>query len=118
MVGKIYNVKINNSPSHSNLEVAGNLVIKLHVPYSNEKVTIKVNPNITEYKEKAGNNVRQYTEIADTDETKTLSFDFHKNNIHNITISGKNYKIRLLNIGTALEQGQNFPYFEFYVEEL
>ena len=86
------------SPFHPELEVIGDLVIKLHVPYSDKKVTIKVNPNITEYKKKMSNNVRQYTETTDIAETKILSFDFQKNNVHTIMINGKNYKIRLLNM--------------------
>lgn len=117
MAGKIYNVKIINSPSHSNLEIAGDLVIKLHAPYSDKNVTIKINPNLVAYKEKITDNLQQYAKSFDIKDTKTLMFDFQKNNLHNITLENKNYEIKLMNIGKVSEQGQDFPTFEFMVSE-
>lgn len=117
MIDKIYNVKIINSPSHSNLEVAGGLVIKLHVPYSDKNVTVKINPNLMEYKEKVNDNLRQVSMSLDTKETKILNFDFQKNNIQNIAYENKNYEIKLMSIGKVSEQGQDFPTFEFMITE-
>ena len=117
MANKIYNVKITNSPFHSNLEVAGDLVFKLHVPYSDKDVTVKLNPNLVEYKEKISSNLRQYAKSLDTKDTITLMFDFQKNNVKNIAFEDKNYEIKLMNIGKMSEQGQDFPTFEFMVTE-
>lgn len=117
MAGKIYNVKIINSPSHSNLEVAGDLVIKLDAPYSDKNVTVKINPNLVAYKEKITDNLQQYTRSFDTKDTKTLIFDFQKNNVNNITFENKNYEIKLMNIGKVSEQEQDFSTFEFMVTE-
>lgn len=78
MSNTIWNIKLTSSPSYSNLEIAGELVIKLYMPYSNDKATIKVNPNIIEYRDDQGKNVRQFSISKDTDETKTLQFDFKK----------------------------------------
>ncbi len=117
MTSKIYNMKIINSPSHSSLEVAGELVIKLHVPYSDNNVTVKINPNLVEHKEKITDNLRQVSIFLDTKDTKTLMFDFQKNNAHNITFENKNYEIKLMSIGKVSEQGQDFPTFEFMVIE-
>jgi len=117
MANKIHNVKIINSPFHPNIEVAGDLVIKLHVPYSDENVTVKINPNLVAYNEKISDNLRQYTKSFDTKDTKTLTFDFQKNNVNNITFANKSYEIKLMTIGKISEQGQNFPTFEFAVNE-
>lgn len=117
MTNKNYVVKIINSPVHSNLEIAGDLVIKLHVPYSKKLVTVKINPNIMEYKSEVAKNVKQSMKTIDTDETQTLNFDFDKNNIHEIEIQGKNYRIKLENIGVTKEDGQEFPTFEFLITE-
>jgi len=120
MAGKIHNIKIINSPSNSNLEVAaaGNLVVKLHSPYSDSNVTVKINPNLIEYEDKIGNNVRQYAVSVNMEDTKTLMFDFKKNNIHKINLKNKNYEIKLMNIGKISEQGQDFRTFEFMITEL
>ena len=117
MAGKIYNVKITNSPSNSNLEVAGDLVIKLYVPYSDDSVTIKINPYLKEYKEKVTDNLRQYTEFRDTKDTKTLLFDFQNSNVNEINCENKNYEIKLMNIGKVSENGKDFKTFEFMISE-
>lgn len=118
MQNTIWNIRLIASPFHSNLEIAGELVIKLHVPYSKDMVTIKINPNITEYQDNKGGNIRQLSISKDTDETKTLQFDSKNNNIHKIKIGNDNYEIRLMNMGKVNEQGQDFPTFEFLVKRL
>ena len=118
MSAKIYNIKITPTPSHDLFAIAGDLVIKLQAPYSDTDVTIKVNPNIVEYKDKISDNLRQLSVSKDTDETKTLMFDFQKNNIHNLRMADKNYEIKLMHIGEVVEQGQSFKTFEFMVTEL
>lgn len=118
MSNTIWNIKLISSPSHSNLETAGELIIKLHVPYSNDQVTVKINPNITEYHDDQGKNIRQFTISKDTDETKTLQFNLKNNNIHRINLRDKNYQIRLMTIGKIKEGRQDFPCFEFLVEQL
>jgi hypothetical protein len=47
-------VKIYQSPFRSALEVAGDVVVKLHVPYSATAVTVQISPNVQGYHEHLG----------------------------------------------------------------
>jgi hypothetical protein len=111
-------IRIKCSPFTSNLEVADDIVLKLHVPYSDSEVTIQINPNIQDYKEKddkPGVNIRQKIVTTPTDETRTLKFDFNNMKIQKVVIGSAAYKIELLEIGKEEIQGQKFPYFDFSV---
>jgi len=119
----IKTIKITNSPFSPSLEVVGNFVVKLHVPYSDSMVTIKINPNITHYEEKTemadpAIDVKQVAVSEDTKDTQTLLFDFKGNNIKKIDIGNKSFEVKLLNIGKKNIQGQDFPEFEFLVTEV
>jgi len=116
------NIKIVSSPFTSNLEVVGDFVMKLHMPYSKDMVTIKINPNITDYEDRPriksqDFKVRQAAVYQDTDETQTLTFDFKENNVQKITIGNKSFEIKLLHIGKQKIKEQDFPEFEFLVTE-
>lgn len=113
-------VKIVQSPFNPPLEVVEDIVIILHAPYSDNNVTVQVNPNIVEYQEKADKEnaqIRQVMMTTPTDETKELQFDFSENKKHNINIAGSDYEIELMNIGKENIQGQDFPFFEFNVSK-
>lgn len=74
-------IKLVHSPFAPPFEVAGDLVIKMHVPYSQNSVTIQVNPSLEHYDEKKQvehAEIRQATLTGQTDETKVLSFDLEK----------------------------------------
>ena len=114
-MSKIHNIKLIASPFNSSLEVAGDLVISLHVPYSDDMVTIKINPNIVGYKEEPSPNVRQVKVSRETAETQTLKFDFQKNNVREIRVNNKDYEIKLLHIGKIQQDEGSFPVFEFQV---
>lgn len=47
------------SPFQPALEIAGNLPIKLHVPYSDKNVTIQIGAETVDYREAPQANVRQ-----------------------------------------------------------
>jgi len=113
-------VRIKCSPFTSNLEVAEDIVLKLHVPYSDKDVTIQINPNIQDYKEnddKPGVKIRQVMLTTPTDETQTLKFDFANMKTQKIVVGKMAYKIELLEIGKEEIQGQKFPYFDFSVSK-
>lgn len=114
-------IKIISSPFNPNMEVFGDIVIKVHVPYSDKDVTVMVNPNIQEYDknlDKPNVKVRQATVTTSTDETRTVKLDFGDNNIQTFEVSGKKYEIKLMNIGKENMEGQDFPSFEFFVKEI
>ena len=111
-------VRIVQSPFAPNLEVVDNLVIKLHVPYSEKEVTVQVNPNIQEYQEKAdrpGVEVRQLMVTTSTDETQVIRFDLADNKKRVVTLGKETYEIELIEIGRQNMEGQDFLYFEFGV---
>lgn len=115
-------IKIVNSPFTSNLEVVDVFIMKMHVPYSESMVTIKIDPNITHYEDQPKIldpriNVRQVEVYQDTEDTQTLVFDFNQNNTQKIAVGNKIFEIKLLNIGKTKMQGQDFPEFEFLVAE-
>jgi hypothetical protein len=110
--------KLTDSPFSPSLEVIDKMVMKVHAPYSEESVTIRFNPNIQDYKEQAdkpGMQVRQFMFSTHTNQTRTLRFDFKNNNVHDVTVANTKYKVKLMTIGKESIQGQNFPYFEFFV---
>ena len=112
------NVKIICSPFNPDFEIVGDTVMKLHVPYSDNDVTIQFNPNIQDYQDnqdKPGVKVRQVTFSTSTDQTKTEKFDFKANNVKDIEIAGTIYNIKLMAIGKENIQGQDFFAFEFFV---
>ncbi len=122
MIKIVKTVKIISSPFTPNLEVVDHFVMKIHVPYSDSMVTIKINPNITHYEDqpKITNpriDVKQVAAYQNTEETQTLLFDFKNNNIQKIVIGDKSFEIKLLNIGRINMQGQDFPEFEFLVTQ-
>lgn len=99
-------VKLTLSPFSPNLETIDKMTMKIHVPYSEQSVTIQFNPNIQNYKEQAdqiGIQVRQVMFSTHTADTKTLLFDFVSNNVHDVTIENTKYNVKLMNIGK--EQG-------------
>ena len=117
-MGKL--VKIMQSPSNPSLEVVEDVVIKLHVPYSDTNVTIQVNPNIQDYQENADTEnvqVRQVMLTTPTDQTKTLSLDFNGNKRKSFGIEGSNYEIELMNIGKENIKGRDFLFYEFDVSK-
>lgn len=117
---KQYSVKLNVSPFEPGIEIAGDLVIKMHVPYSDQIATIQVNPNITDHRPSAdvpGMKIRQVTETRETSETQTLQFELKKRTTHQIAVGQKMYVIELVNIGYTEKEGQKFKSYEFEVIE-
>lgn len=106
------------SPFQPALEIAGNLPIKLHVPYSDKDVTIRIGADIVDYKEAPQANMRQVMASRSTGDTQTLSFDFFKNKIQKINFDNKKYEIELIDIGKKNEKGQDFPSFAFKITEI
>ena len=112
--------KIFQSPFSPNIEVFGDIVVKVHVPYSERNVTLKINPYIQDYKEDqstADVQVRQVMLTTDTDETITIKLDLDGNRRETVTVAGREYVVELADIGKENQQGQDFPFFEVDVSE-
>ncbi len=113
-------IKITQSPFNPSLEIVDDVVVKLHVPYSDKSVTIQINPNIQEYQENAGTEnaqVHQLIETTLTDQTKTFKLDLQNNKKKKFSIGGGNYEIELTTIGKEKIQDQDFLYYEFNVSK-
>lgn len=111
-------VRIANSPISPGIEVVGDMVMSVHVPWSKDDVTMIFNPALIGYKEEAdkpGIGLRQLKVMQNTADTVTARFDFRTHNEQTILISGVQYVVRLLAIGSELYDGQKFPAFEFLV---
>ena len=114
-------IKISMSPLNPNVEPFDNMVMKVSGAYSENNVTIQFNPNIVHYQEKQDSSnikIRQMTITQPTSDTKVLSFDFGKNNIHKIQIENNNFEVKLMNIGKEKFEDQNFLYFELLVTKV
>ena len=106
------------SPFSPNLEVVGDIVLMIHVPYSDKEVTLRVAPNVQDYQERAdqpGIQVRQVMVTNATPDTCTLKFDLRDNSTQRFELDGKTYEIKLLRIGQQNLQGQDFRCYEFHV---
>ena len=113
-------IRLRNSPEVPNFEIFDEIIINLFVPYSENSLTIKINPYVTDYKEnlnQPGIKVRHLSVMTDTEDTVTLSLDFD-NNIQNFDVAGQQYQIQLLDIGKERFDNQDFPYFELLVRSL
>ena len=106
------------SPFQPALEVAGNLPIKLHAPYSDKNVTIQIGAETVDYKEAPQANVRQVMVSKSTGDTQTLSFDFSNKKIKKVNFDNKKYEIELIDIGKKNEKGQDFPAITFKITEI
>lgn len=118
----IKTVKIVSSPFAPDVETIEVFMMKLHFPYSESMVTIKIDPNIVEYEEQQKNSdpnvsVRQFFVSQDTDQTQILDFDFGDKNSREVVIGNRSFEIKLLNVGKVKTGGQDFPEFEFLVTE-
>lgn len=114
-------VRLTNSPFTPPVEVVDELVITLHVPYTEKNVTVRLNPNIQDYQEKddrPGVKVRQVMQAIPTDQTQEIKFDFGKNKVKLALIENKKYQIELTQIGKENVQGHCFPFFEFLVSNV
>ena len=112
-------IQITQSPSDSSMQAIGNLVINLHVPYSDKEVTVQINPNFQEYIENQkieGIEINQLSITTSTIDTRTLLFDFNDNNEHFFNYDDETYNIKLLDIGKKVINGQSCEYFEFLVQ--
>jgi hypothetical protein len=111
-------VKICMSPYSPNLQVYEDIVIKVHVPYSSDSVTIKVNPNVQHYQsdqDTADTQIRHVLATSDTGETVTVKFDLVANPVQTVAVAEKKYEMKLTAIEKESLHGQNFPCFKFDV---
>ena len=114
-------VKLVQSPTGPALAVVDDIVMHLHVPYSDHHVTILINPTVSEFQERPLENanvkIRNLTVLEGNADSKVLEFDFSANSVHTIRQGDKNYDIRLMRIGKEPFEGQNFHSYEFFVSE-
>ncbi|NQU28866.1 MAG: hypothetical protein HQ528_11295 [Candidatus Marinimicrobia bacterium] len=116
-------VKFSINPFSPNIEIVENFAMKIHVPYSDSSVVIKIDPNIQHYTEnndQPGAQVKQVMVTTETADTKTLDFNFTDKNVKTIEIDERIFEIKLLEIGDENVKGikgQKFKYFKFNIDE-
>src|SRR5258706_16291844 len=112
-------IKVYRSPFRSPLEVVGDIVVKLHLPYSATSTAVQINPNIQDYREGGGQapaQDRQFVVTTPTDETRTLMFDLKGEKRHRVVVAGTTYDIELLSIDDEMVQNVPAKGFEFEVQ--
>lgn len=95
------NITLSSSSDTPQMVIVDKLVLHLTKPFSTKLVTIICNPILTEYTESLkplGFNIKQIKLMVSTPDTKTLKFDFGKNNINKITFDNTTYTMKLMNI--------------------
>jgi hypothetical protein len=114
-------INVYSSPFRSPLEVAGDIVVKLHVPYSATSTVVQINPNIQGYQEGSGKapvQIKQLMITTPTDETLTLAFDLHGIRKHRAVVAGTSYDIELLSIDDEVIQNVPAKCFAFEVTRI
>jgi len=109
------NVKLSSTPDLL-FTTAGDLIIKLQPPYSENEVNLMISPNVTLYekgKEGPDFSIGPTIMSKHSRDTKILKFDFENNNTQSIQIDDKNYEIKLMSIN------KDHPLsFEFLIKEI
>ena len=107
------NVKLSSTPDLL-FANAGDLIIKLQPPYSENGTSLMISPNVTLYekgKETPNVSIGPIIKSNHSKDTRIMRFDFDKNNTQKIKVEGKNYEIRLMSINK-----DNPLSFEFLVK--
>jgi hypothetical protein len=114
-------IKLSISPFSPSIESAYGLTIQPHVPCGSDFINLLINPNITDYIEKDGDEniqISNFTVSYHTEETKIIKLNFSDKNTQIIETENKPIEIKLMNIGTENIQGHNFQFFEILVSEI
>ena len=105
-------------PTKPNIEVVYDIALKVHFPYSDERVTLQVCPHTDEFVENADTSEAQIRNVMvtmPTEQTSTLKFDFDTSRKHTVHAEGNNYTIELMAIDKEKFDNQDFLCFEFNV---
>jgi hypothetical protein len=114
-------IRLVQSPFQPPIDHACGLTFQIHVPYSKDVVTLLVNPSVSDFKDKDGNEnveIRQLTVSQHTSDTKQISLDFKSDNVKTIKNDDKEIEVKLMKIDTENIQGQDFLAFELFVSEV
>jgi len=114
-------VKICLCPFEPNIATAEGLVLSVSPPYTTDKVTATINPNVVNYiegKTEGDVNISQLMEHHVSDETITINFDIVHHPEQVFAYGGKVYSIRFMGTSKELHDGQEYLAFEFFVDVL
>nr|BAM62622.1 hypothetical protein [uncultured microorganism] len=114
-------IKICLCPFEPNIAIAEGLVISVSPPYTTDKVTVTINPYVTDYIEgKTEGDIRiaQLIEHRTSDETITTKLDIQHHPEQLFAHGGKLYSIRFMGTSKELREGQEFLSFEFFIDVL
>jgi DUF2971 family protein len=113
-------IRINLSPFHPNVAIFGKLFFRIHVPYSDDEVTILTNPNLLNYQENTSHGGAQFRQVqlsVPTMQSRTLKFKKGLDEPQKVRIDDTDYEIQLLKIGKEKAGRQDFFFFEFGIVE-
>ena len=81
-------IRIVATSFQASVEIAFGLTFKLAAPYSDNYVTLRVNPNITNFEAQPSSNVRKVSISKPIPESQTLFFDLDSQKSHRIDYEG------------------------------
>jgi hypothetical protein len=113
-------VKLTSSPFTPDMEVVGDMLMRLGVHRAADSVAITLGDNIQDYKEQAdqpGALVRQVTESIPTDQYRALLFDLQTNQTQGVAWKGRQVEIKLMQITRDKMEGHEFLSYEFQVSD-
>jgi hypothetical protein len=102
---KVITIKTGPDAGTPGVEVFKDLVIKRHLPYGTDHVTLIFSPGFDDFASAADTpevKVRNLTATSSTDETETREFNFTDKKSHDVVFQGRTYRITLLEIHGAV----------------
>lgn len=117
------NVRLHMSPDPGKppVETYGDLVIHPTVPYSDNSVTLLINPTVSDFKsidDRPEIKIRNLAFMEHSANTIKLFLEIGKETEKEVKINGHKYNIKLLFVGKEKFDDGEFPYFDLLVEKL
>ena len=104
------------SPYHPNVDVAGEMTVRIGVPYSKTQVTIEITAKRERYLAATGE--APGSTAAPSQEMVELKLDLQNQKTLAFKFGGRDYEVELQEIGTSKPDNEEFLRFDFQISEL
>lgn len=113
------NFKICMCPFEPPVAVAEGLSFYLFPPFNEKMATLKINPNISDYKDvdrQPGIEIAQFVQKSPSEDTITVELNIEGQHEQAFVFGGISYSIKLMKTSMETREGQDFLTFEFYLD--
>ena len=116
------NIRLHVTPDQSKppVETYENLVITAGSPYSQNSITLLINPSVSDFKsedDKSGIKIRNMIFLEHNTDTVQIFLSIGEDAEKEITMDDKKYTIKLLSTGNEKYDNAEFPYFNLLIEK-